>query len=93
MTSYRLIDQSDDLDYTEDFSDWLDSGVTIDSAVWTIYPTGPTLHDQMDTDTASTIFVSGCTRGVVYKLSCEITTTAQTLQVSERSIELRCDHR
>ncbi len=92
--SFRLIDPDEKLDYSADFSSWLDAGVVIDGTpVWTISPTGPTLSDQSDTSTVSTIFVSLCTVGVVYKLSCKATTDKVTAQITERSIELRCEQR
>ena len=92
--SFRLIDPDEKLDFTADFSNWLDSGVLISGTrIWTINPTGPTLGDQSDTTTASTIFVSGATLGVVYVLSCKIVTDAGTPQTAERSITLRCETR
>ena len=92
--SFRLIDPDEKLDFTVDFSDWLDSGVEISGTpTWTINPTGPTLADQADTTTKSTIFVSGATLGVVYLLSCKIVTNAATPQTQERSITLRCETR
>ncbi len=92
--TFRLIDPDEKLDFTIDFSDWLDAGVLITGTpAWSIDPTGPTLSDQADTTTASTIFVSAATLGVVYLLSCKITTDAVTAQTSERSITIRCDTR
>ena len=88
--SYRLIDPDAKKDFSLDWVDWLDAGVTIDSAVWSIFPTGPTLSDQVDATPISTIFVSGCTNGVVYELTCTITTDAATPQIDDRSITLRC---
>ncbi len=90
----RLIDPDEKLDFSIDFSDWLDSGIFISGTpTWTISPTGPTLGNQVDTTTKSTIFVSGATLGVVYLLSCKIATNAAVPQTSERSITLRCDTR
>ena len=92
--AFRLIDPSDKLDFTEDFTDWLDTGVDISGTpTWSIDPTGPTLSDQADTTKKSTIFVSGATLGVVYVLSCKIVTNATTAQTSERSQTLRCETR
>ncbi len=92
--SYRLIDPDEKLDFTLGFSSWLDSGVVITGTpTWSISPTGPTLDDQVNTTTTATIFVSGATLGVVYLLSCKITTDATTAQTSERSITLRCETR
>lgn len=92
--SYRLIDPDEKLDFSVDFSDWLDAGILITGIpVWSISPTGPTLSGQVDTTTKSTIFVNGATLGVVYVLSCKATTDAATSQISERSITLRCETR
>lgn len=92
--SLRIIDPDEKLDFTIDLSSWLDSGVFITGTpVWSISPAGPTLSDQADTTTKSTTFVSGATLGVVYLLSCKITTDATTAQTSERSITLRCETR
>ena len=92
--SFRLVDPNEKLDFTADFSSWLDSGIEITGTpVWTILPTGPTLSDQTTTTTTSTIFVADCTVGVVYKLSCKITTDNTIAQIAERSFELRCEQR
>ena len=92
--TFRLIDPDEKLDFSIDFSDWLDTGVTITGLpVWSIDPTGPTLSDEVNTTTVATVFVSGATLGVVYLLSCKITTSASVPQTSERSITIRCDRR
>ncbi len=92
--AYRLIDPDEKLDFTVDWSDWLDSGVIISGTpTWAISPTGPTLSDQVTTTTNSTIFVSLATLGVTYLLSCKIVTDAATAQTAERTITLRCEQR
>ncbi len=92
--SFRLIDPDEKLDFTLDFSSWLDAGVLITGTpAWSISPTGPTLSDQVNTTTTATTFVNGATLGVVYLLSCKIATDAATPQTSERSITLRCETR
>ncbi len=92
--TFFLIDPDEKLDYSEDWSDWLDTGVLITGTpVWSIFPTGPTLSDQVDTTTKSTIFISGTTLGVVYSLTCKITTDATTPQTAERTVALRCEER
>ncbi len=94
MSNYRLIDPDEKLDYSVDLTDWLDTGVLISGTpVWSIFPTGPTLGDQADTTTKSTIFVSGATLGVTYLLSCKLVTDAVTAQTTERTITLRCEQR
>lgn len=92
--SYRLIDPDEKLDFTVDWSDWLDTGVEISGTpVWAISPTGPTIGDQSNTITSSTIFISAATLGVVYLLSCKIMTDAGVPQTAERTITLRCEQR
>lgn len=91
---YRLIDPDEKLDFSVTFVDWLDDGVTIPGTpTWTIYPTGPTLGDQANATPLSTIFVSACTLGVTYRLSCKAVTDATTPQTIERTIILRCEHK
>ncbi len=91
----QLIDPDDKLDYSIDWVDWVDSGIEIDGVtpVWSIFPTGPTLSDQVDTVSKSTIFLSLCTLGVVYELSCKVNTDASTVQIAERSWTIRCEQR
>ena len=92
--TFRLIDPAEKLDFSVDWSDWLDSGILISGTpVWTIFPTGPTLSDQSNTNTQATIFVSDTTLGVVYQLTCKIVTTKSVPQTAERTIALRCDQR
>lgn len=94
MSGLRLIDPSDKLDFSIDWSDWLDSGVSIaGAAVWSIYPTGPILESPTNTTSLTTIFVSGCQLGISYELTCKITTDASVPQEAERSITLRCEER
>lgn len=92
--TFRLIDPDEKLDFSIDFTSWLDAGVNITGApVWAISPVGPTLSDESNSSTIATVFVSGGTLGVVYLLSCKITTNASVAQTSERSITLRCETR
>ena len=96
MSHYHLIDPDSKIDFTISFSDLLDTGVELDLTpipVWVITPTGPTLSDQANTTTSSTIYVSSATVGVVYLLSCKIITDAATPQTFERSIAIRCEQR
>jgi hypothetical protein len=92
--AFFLIDPDEKLDYTVDFTDWLDAGVTIPGTpTWSITPTGPTLSDQADATPTSTIFVGGCTLGQVYRLSCKAVTDASVPQTVERTITLRCEQK
>lgn len=93
--AYRLIDPDERLDFTIDWTTWLDSALAISGTpTWTIEPTGPTLEGAVTTTVLATIFVSGCTLGVVYLLKCKIdTTSSPTVQTAERTITLRCENR
>ncbi len=88
--AYRLIDPDAKKDYSLTWVDWLDAGVAVATFTWSIFPTGPTLSDQVDASPQSTIFVSGCENGIVYELTCTIITDAVTAQTDDRSITLRC---
>ena len=92
--TFRLLDPDEKLDFTIDWSDWLDSGVQITGTpIWAIAPLGPTLSDQTNTTTTTSIFVADATLAVVYLLSCKITTDAGTAQTAERTITIRCEQR
>lgn len=64
------------LDYTVDWEDWLDTGETISSVVWTVQ-TGLTYSsdDDTNTTTSATCWISGGTVGTKYSLVCKIVTS------------------
>ena len=94
MADYHLIDPDEKLDFSFDWSDWLDSSVFITGTpVWTIFPTGPTVGDLSNSTTVTTAFLSNCTLGVVYLLSCTITTDNAVAQTPERTKAIRCEQR
>ena len=96
MADYHLINPGVDgkLDFSFDWSDWLDSGVAITGTpVWTVFPLGPTISDESNTTTTTTAFLSNCTLGVVYLLTCNITTDKVVAQTSERTKAIRCEQR
>ena len=78
------------LDYQWDWSDWLDSGDEIASAVFTV-PSGLTNVSNSKTTTTATIWLSGGTAGETYEIACEIT-TAQT-RIDERTVCIRVRHK
>ncbi len=97
---YLLIDPDETLDYTRDWSTFLDDGGSpsdsILSATWTITPQeaspqAPVLSDPSNTATTAKVFVSGAVYGQVYRLANRIV-TAQG-RAAERSITLRCEHK
>lgn len=63
------------IQYGFDWSDWLDTGDTVASAVWTI-PAGITKVSQAETDTTTTVVISGGTLGQIYTVICHVVTVA-----------------
>ncbi len=98
---YLLIDPQETLDYSFDWSQFLDEvgspGDTINASFWAVTPLGsgsptePILSNQSNTATTATVFVSNCAAGGVYQLTNTVT-TAQG-RTAERSIALRCEQR
>lgn len=62
------------LDYTFDWSDWLNTGETISSHTVTV-PTGITLGSHANDTTAVTMWLSGGAVGEHYAIACQITTS------------------
>lgn len=60
------------LDYTFDWSGWLPTGDTLQSAAWT----APGLHisNTSITSTTATVFLDGLQNGESYEVTCMITT-------------------
>ena len=95
---YLLIDPDEKLDYTCDWTTFLDDGGspsdTISTSTWSITDAGspaPTLSGGTESDGVATIFVEGCTLGEVYRLSNKIVTVQG--RTAERTITLRCEQR
>jgi len=78
------------LDYTVDWSSWLESGETISSHTITV-PTGITKDSDSELSGVVTIWLSGGVDGTNYIVACEITTSLS--RVDERSILIRCRER
>jgi hypothetical protein len=92
---YRLIDPDETLDYSCDWTDFLeDAGSPTDAiqtSTWSVTPSGPTLSgERLDGNTAS-VFVSGAVLGRVYRLSNRVVTLQG--RTAERSVTLRCENR
>jgi hypothetical protein len=66
------------LDYTIDWSEWLDTDLITDS-VWTV-PTGITVDSEDQAGTSTVIWLSGGTTGRSYALTNRITTAAGRIQ-------------
>ena len=77
-----------------DAGDWLDTdnSETISEATITV-DTGLTEDSSSltDTNTSVTVWLSGGTAGNVYKVACEITTSAA--RTDERTIYIKCEQR
>lgn len=74
-------DPQADLVYTMDWSQWLPTGQTISTSVWTLETfagdTGPLVNVvDSHTNTAASIEISGGTAGKVYKVYNKITTSS-----------------
>jgi len=84
MTTF-LKDPDSTLDYTLDWSAWL-QGDTITSSTWTV-PAGLTQESAANTTTTATIWLSGGTAGKDYVVTNSIVTTAG--RIEDRSIRIR----
>ena len=78
------------LDYSIDFTDWLSGSDTVSTAVWSIFPTGPTLTDPSLATPVATTKVSGGTIGQTYRLTAHVTSSSGI--VDDRSIVLEVGH-
>lgn len=87
MGRFKTQDPTENLDWSNDWTDFLADGDAIASRLWTIDPDeSPTL---LTDTTTSAVKVTGLTAGVVYRLSEAITTNNGV--VGERSIVIRCE--
>lgn len=72
MTQGFIKDPDAVLDYTINWSDWLD-GDTISTSDWTV-PTGITKTTDSETSTTTTVWLSGGTVGTTYNMINRIVT-------------------
>lgn len=80
------------VDYTLNWgADYLESGETISTSTWTVTPTGLTKDSDSNDTTTTTIFVSGGTRGKIYRLTNKIVTSKS--RTDERSLVVRVEQR
>jgi len=74
------------LDYVFDWTEWLATGETI--ANYTITPdTGITVDSSTEDDGKVTVWLSGGTAGINYKVACLVTTSAG--RTDERTIWIK----
>jgi hypothetical protein len=92
MTNTNVFTKDPDavLDYRWDWSEWLETGETITSAVVTV-PEGITKDSQDDTGETVTVWLSGGTVETGYQIICHITTSEA--REDDRSIYIRCQER
>ena len=81
-----LKDPSAVLDYLFDWSGWLASGETIDTHTITV-DTGLTKDSSTESGGKVTVWLSGGTAGINYKVACKITTSAG--RTDERTLWIR----
>jgi len=88
MAEYFLHDpDAGPIDYSVDFTGWLDGGDSVSSVVWSVFPIGPTLGTKSLAGAVATQNVSGGTLGASYRLTASVTSTNGV--VDDRSIVLR----
>jgi len=78
------------LDYAFDWSEWLESGGSINSHVVTV-DDGITKDSSSNSSTVVTVWLSGGTAGINYNIACKIVTSGG--RTVERSITIRCRER
>jgi len=86
MSLSNIKDPSAVLDWMFDWSDWLASGETITDHTITA-DTGITVDSSAESDGKVTVWLSGGTAGINYKVACLITTTAG--RTDERTIWIK----
>ena len=85
-----LKDPSAVLDYVFDWTEWLATGETITDHTITA-DTGITVDSSTESDGKVTVWLSGGTAGINYKVACLITTTAG--RTDERTIWIKVTNR
>ena len=73
--------------YKFDWSDWLDTGETIQSRTVTV-PSGITLDSDSATNTSVQATLSGGTVGESYDINCEIVTNSSPAQTEQRTLTI-----
>lgn len=85
MTTTFQKDPGATLDYSVDWSEFLETGETITASTWTV-PSGLTTVTTSNTDTKATVWLSGGTLGQSYELVNRITTDNVPNRIDERTI-------
>jgi hypothetical protein len=80
------------LDYSINWAGgYLQSGETLSSSIWTIFPADMTQNSASNAAGVTSITVSGGAVGQIYQLTNRITTSQE--RTDERSITVRVEHR
>ena len=81
-------DPDETLDYVFDWDDkYLATGEIISSATWTV-TTGITEGAKSNTDSTTTIWLSGGTAGSDYEIACKVVTSGS--RTAERTAKILC---
>jgi len=78
------------LDYSRDWSEWLADGETITTSTWVV-PVGLTQGVTDNTGTLTTVWLSGGTAGMSYRVTNRVVTTGG--RTDERSFTILCEER
>lgn len=82
------------LDYTIDWSDYLQAGETIASSTWNVMPASTSASFQIDsmskTSDTATVRVTGGSVGHIYRLVNQVVTSST--RTDDRSLTLRVEH-
>ena len=89
--AFFLQDPDEKLTHSVDWVDWLATDDTIASGSWSITPAGPTVLDLGESGTVVSASVESCTRGVIYRLTCDM--VSNDGETGQQSIAIRCDHK
>lgn len=92
MATDYVKDPASILDFSFDWSDWLDNGETISLSVMEA-TTGLTIDSTTASLTSTTAWLSGGTSGRTYTLTNRITTNHVPARVDERSVTIRVTNR
>lgn len=85
-----LKDPNAQLDWQVNWSDWLAEGESISSAIFTV-DDGLTVDSTGHDDTVATVWVSGGTAGMVYRVTNRVVTS--DARTDERSFSIRVTER
>lgn len=85
MTTTFQKDPAATLDYSVDWTEFLDTGEAISASTWTV-PDGITQVTTSFTDTKGIIWLSGGTLGKSYEIVNRITTDNNPARIDERTI-------